>query len=386
MYHFIFIILLLASTYEFFSESSKKIGIYLFFMLLIFVTLRYGQGSDYFNYIYLFTNSSEEFERLITNGDFGHITTELGFSIISFIWLKLFNLTPESLSALYSAVSFILIWLFIKKYSVKPILSLFIFYCTFYLIYPFSGIRQGLCISIFIYYAIPHLQNKNYLKYYLWCFLLFSIHFSSIILFVLPVVNLLKNYNLKQVTILSIAALGVGVVLSQLLFSFFATLDLIGGKVGSYTQSSSFDILSLMLRVVIFVPIVLTYHIYERNSIRELFLKIYILGFLLYLVFMSSALISSRINVYMRYFEIIMLVDVLQYLFLKKTNKVIGYAYIVTLMTFLYVKNINSFIDQGSYYSHVNFYNYPYITFFEKDKVQESRYIEPYFRTYIIYD
>lgn len=101
---------------------------------------------------------------------------------------------------------------------------------------------------------------------------------------------------------------------------------------------------------------------------------------------MSSALISSRINVYMRYFEIIMLVDVLQYLFLKKTNKVIGYAYIVTLMTFLYVKNINSFIDQGSYYSHVNFYNYPYITFFEKDKVQESRYIEPYFRTYIIYD
>ena len=386
MYHVIFIVLLLASTYEFFSESSKKIGIFLFFMLLFFVTLRYGQGSDYFNYIYLFSNSSDEFENLIINRDIGHITTELGFSAISYIWLKLFSLSPESLSALFSAISFIFIWLFIKKYSVKPILSLFIFYCTFYLIYPFSGIRQGVCISIFIYYLIPLLYKRDYLKYYLWSLVLFSIHFSSIILFILPVVNIVKNYNLKQVSILAIAALGVGIVLNQLLFSFFSTLDLIGSKVGTYTQNSSFDILSLLLRIVIFVPIILTYNIYERNSIRDLFLKIYILGFLLYLTFMTSALISSRINVYMRYFEIILLVDLLQFLFLKKTNKVLGYTYIIAIMSFLYVKNIDSFIVQGSYYGHINFYNYPYVTMFDKKKIDDYRYIEPYFRKYIIYD
>jgi len=385
MYHLIFIVLLLASTYEFFSESSKKIGIFLFLMLLAFVTLRYGQGSDYFNYIYLFSNSSDEFENLIINRDISHITTELGFSAISYIWLKLFSLSPESLSALFSAISFIFIWLFIKKYSIKPILSLFIFYCTFYLIYPFSGIRQGVCISIFIYYLIPLLYKRDYIKYYLWSLVLFSIHFSSIVLFILPVVNLVKNYNLKQVFILAIVALGAGIALNQLLFSFFSTLDLIGSKVGTYTQDGSFDILSLLLRIVIFVPIIQTYNIYERNSIRDLFLKIYILGFLLYLTFMTSALISSRINVYMRYFEIILLVDLLQYLFLKKTNKVLGYTYIIAIMSFLYVKNIDSFIDQGSYYGHVNFYNYPYVTLFEKKKIDDYRYIEPYFRKYIIY-
>lgn len=386
MYHLIFIVLLLASTYEFFSESSKKIGIFLFLMLLVFVTLRYGQGSDYFNYIYLFSNSSDEFENLIINRDISHITTELGFSAISYIWLKLFSLSPESLSALFSAISFIFIWLFIKKYSVKPILSLFIFYCTFYLIYPFSGIRQGVCISIFIYYLIPLLYKRNYIKYYLWSLVLFSIHFSSIILFILPVVNLVKNYNLKQVSILAIVALGAGIALNQLLFSFFSTLDLIGSKVSTYTQNSSFDILSLLLRIVIFVPIIQTYNIYERNSIRDLFLKIYILGFLLYLTFMTSALISSRINVYMRYFEIILLVDLLQYLFLKKTNKVLAYTYIIAIMSFLYVKNIDSFIVQGSYYGHINFYNYPYVTMFDKKKIDDYRYIEPYFRKYIIYD
>lgn len=88
----------------------------------------------------------------------------------------------------------------------------------------------------------------------------------------------------------------------------------------------------------------------------------------------------------MRYFEMILLVDFLQYVFKKKLNKILSYTYIFAIMTFLYVKNINSFIDQGSYYSHVNFYNYPYVTIFNKKKIVESRYIPPYFQQYVIYD
>lgn len=375
------------SSYEIFTRKTAKwISTSLFLLLFFLVTFRYGQGSDYFNYIYLFTNSSNTFEKALNTNDFGYVTQEIGFAAISYFWLKVLSFSPELLSALFSAISFILIWKFIKKYSSKPSMSLFFFYCTFYLIYPFSGIRQGVCLSIFLYYLIPLLENKKYLKYYLLSILLFSIHYSSIILFILPVVNLVKTYKPYQVLILSLLSFGIGLILNQYIFSFFSVLDIISSKIDGYTQKDSLDILSLLLRLTIFIPVMLTSKLYERGSLRDLLLKIYILGFLLYLIFMTSSLISSRINVFMRYFEMILLVDFLQYVFKKKLNKILSYTYIFAIMTFLYVKNINSFIDQGSYYSHVNFYNYPYVTIFNKKKIVESRYIPPYFQQYVIYD
>lgn len=354
------------------------------FFLLCFVSLRYGQGSDYFSYIYLFNYSADNFELLINTGDIRYITQELGFSAISFLWLKVLNLTPELLTALYSATSYLLVWLFIKKYSPNPIISLFFFYCTFYLIYPFSAIRQAICISIFIYFLVPLLHQKKYAKYYLFSFLLFTIHFSSIVLFILPVVNLIKRYTPRQVYVLSLASLVVGLILYQSLFSFFSQLDMIGSRVEAYTGTTSIDILSLLLRTVIFVPVMLTYKLYERNSIRDLFLKIYILGFFLYLIFMSSTLISSRINVYMRFFEIIILVDFLFFTFKKQTNRIVCYGIIFLTMSVLYVKNIDSFINQGPYYGHVNLYNYPYVSVFNKKKIIETRNIPTYYQEYVI--
>lgn len=386
MYHIVFGILLLSVTYEFSSKPTKRTGGILFFILLCMATLRYGQGSDYFNYIYLFNHSADAFEAALRTEDFSHVTREVGFSAVSYVWLKIFRWSPETLTAVFSAVSFIYIWLFVKRYSATPVISLFFFYCTFYLIYPFSAIRQGVCLSIFIYYLIPLLHDKKYIKYYLLSLLLFTIHFSSIILFVIPMVNLVKQYKPHQVFFVSIILMGAGLVVYQFLFSFFSTLDMIGSRVEHYTVKNSLDILSLLLRIGIFIPIMLTYKLYERGSIRDLFLKIYILGFFLYLLFMASSLISSRINVFMRYVEVILLVDFMVYFFKKKCNKIVGYGYIFAIMTVLYVKNINSFLDQGPYYDQVNFYNYPYVSVFNKKKIIETRYIPPYYQQYVIYD
>lgn len=387
MYHVLFIILLLFSIHEYFGKKNiKGVSTILFVILLLVVTFRYGQGTDYFSYIFLFSDSAESFGLALETKDFRYINQEVGFAAISYLWVKTLNLSPEALSALYSAVSFILVWLFIRKYSTKPITCLFLYYCTFFLVYPFSGIRQAVCISIFIYYLIPLIHSRRYLKYYIYCTLLFLLHFSSIILFIIPIVNIVKKYTLTQVFIISLIALGVGLSLYSLLFSFFGTLDLIGSRVDLYTQKDSFEILSLLLRIIVFVPIMLTYKVYERNSIRDLFLKIYILGFLLYLVFMSSSLISSRINVYMRYFEMILIVDLLVVVFRMKFNRIISYTYIVLIMSVLYVKNIDSFIYQGAYNSNIKFINYPYVSVFNKKKITETRYIHSFFQPYVKYD
>ncbi len=388
MYHLIFVILLLFSFFEFFGKNNKSVAKSMFVLLALLVTLRYGQGTDYFSYIYLFNHSANIFETALLNKDFSIVTQEISFAALSYIWLKVLHFTPEILSSILSFISFLLVWLFIKKYSLKPITSLLFFYCTFFLIYPFSAIRQSICISIFVFYLIPLVHNKKYLKYYLISTFLFTFHYSSIILFVIPIVNLIKNYKISQVYVMSGVAFFIGLLFYQFLFPFFSTIDIIAGKISGYTREVTLDITSLILRIIMFIPIlhISTSKKNGRNSIRDLFIKIYILGFILYLLFMASSLISSRINVYMRYIEMILLVDFLVYFFFKKWNRILSYSFILAIMTVLYIKNINSFIDQGPYYSDVNFINYPYVSVFDKKKIIETRNIPSYYQQYVIYD
>lgn len=88
----------------------------------------------------------------------------------------------------------------------------------------------------------------------------------------------------------------------------------------------------------------------------------------------------------MRYIEMVLLVDFLVCFFYKKWNRILSYSFILAIMTVLYVKNINSFIDQGPYYSEVNFFNYPYVSVFNKKKIIETRNIPPVYQQYVIYE
>src|ERR1035437_1573173 len=175
MYHIIFIILLLTAIFEKFIKLDKKITSLIYILLLCFLIFRYGQGSDYFNYIYLIESLANNFKAALLNNNIGTITNEIGFTFISYFWIKILNFSPELLVAFISGISFILVYKFIKRYSERPILSLFIFYCVFYLIYPFSAIRQAICLSVFIYYMTPLLYERKYVKYYFLALLLFTI-------------------------------------------------------------------------------------------------------------------------------------------------------------------------------------------------------------------
>lgn len=381
MYNVVFFILLLFSFVEIFSKTNlKKHAKLIFFFLLLMIVLRYGQGSDYFNYIYLINwlaDRMEEKNYLLA------FTQEPGFSLLSYLWIKPLKLSAELLIAFISGLSFFLMWLFIKKYSLKPITSLLIFYTTFYLVYPYSGIRQAICISIFVLYLVPLLQTKKYIKYFIFSILLILFHTSSVILIIIPIVNLLKRYTILQIYFVSIISLGLGILFYSVLFSMLGSVGFIGEKIDDYRTSSSFDFMALLLRILIFIPIMLTFKVYQRGSLKDTFLKIYILGFLLYLMFFSNSLISSRLNVYMRYFEAILIVDYLVYELNNKREALLHYFYIISILSVLYVKNINSFILQGDYDKNITFWNYPYISVFDKSKATILRTVPDHYMSYI---
>ena len=57
----------------------------------------------------------------------------------------------------------------------------------------------------------------------------------------------------------------------------------------------------------------------------------------------------------------------------KKVIYVFCCTFLISVPIVETVKNINSYINQGNYYSDVNVLSYPYISIFNKDKLYEYR-------------
>lgn len=385
MYHLIFILLLFLSSIELFIKVNKGLIAILFLCLTLFTVLRYGQGSDYFNYIYLINSEAQLFEKFLTFEDFS-LTKEIGFSFISYVFVNKLNLPAELLIAIFSGLSFLFSSKFILTYSKKPIFSLFLFYCTFYLIYPFSAIRQALVVSVFLCYMVPLLHNRNYIKYYIILYFLYTIHYSAIILVILPFVinkESLRIFELRRFILISICFLLIGVGLSTLFTKIFFFSSLLSRKLEGY-QGENFDIVSLGLRIFLAYLIFPLHKYYKKNTINYSLYQLYLVGFLIYLIFIFSPLISSRLSVYMRYLEFVLLVDVIRfqvgrYFSLQRKVNLNTYFLVIIVASILYVKNINSFIQQGSYVNQINFFNYPYVSVLNKDEIFKIREIPSYY-------
>ena len=128
------------------------------------LSLRYGQGTDYFNYSDLYDMYSS-FELAIKN-PYNHYM-EFLFRLIC----ALFNTLGFSFCGFVAVVSLFNMFClnrFLKEYSKNPIFSLLLFYPTFYLTYFFSIIRQAIVLSVFlvvILYFIGVVYVKNNIFY-----------------------------------------------------------------------------------------------------------------------------------------------------------------------------------------------------------------------------
>ncbi|GHU19289.1 hypothetical protein FACS1894163_12030 [Spirochaetia bacterium] len=95
---------------------------------------------------------------------------------------------------------------------------------------------------------------------------------------------------------------------------------------------------------------------------KELY-KVYIIGFIFYLIFCQFGLLS-RVTDYLSMFEIIMIPNFLTKL-KKSKRKLLASAFIMIFLI-LFVKDIQSEQINGRYKS-TNPFIYPYITIFNKD-------------------
>lgn len=371
MYYIVFIELFVFTLISFFYDKKDFLYKILMISLTLLLCFRYGQGSDYFSYEYCYSTMTT-FENAINNSS--KINSEIGFRLICALFYELQFSFTEFVFCL-SLFDMVLLHRFISKYSKNRVFSLLLFFPTFYLTYYFSGIRQGLTIALFIGVLYELIEKKQWMKYIIGCVLISTIHTAALVLIIVPFI---LEFKLEIIGAIKYPAFIVGIVLATgCLNGLLARIPVIGSKMMPYLDSS-ISILALLERIVSYTMILILYHHSSRKRSKRVqnFMKIYSVGIIIYLVFLPFSLISSRVIVYFKVLEVVIVP-----LLCDKANKfkTVAITFFVLLSVLMFFKNLNSYAEQGSYHPNINAFNYPYISVFEKEEIWNYRDYSPYF-------
>lgn len=353
------------------GQGMDKIFKACWLVMTLVLCFRFGQGQDYFSYMFLY-NTVDAGGSFWVN-QLGH--GELGWYMLNLVFVKM-GLSFEHLIGFISLVMMVCVYIAISRYSPYKILSLLIFYPEYYMTYCCSGIRQGLAICLFLVILVPLLVKGKYMWYYLGTVILMTIHIASIILLLVP---LFLRLGLKKSWIYVIISVvfSVIIVLGGIVGSL---LKIAGGSI-EYVRGSG-SIAGILYRIVMFAVVYILYAKSKRKK-TDVFMDIYYCSVLIFMCLVPFALLSQRLSTTLKSVEIFLIPQLLYYRFADykmhkfKDNPMYLAIVVIAVANVMLLKNINGYIEIGHYYSHVNVTNYPYITVFDKDKILQYR--EVYF-------
>lgn len=334
-----FIVLLFGISLSMIKDKKRIYFLFFALVLAVLAYIRYGIGSDYFAYRYLFhrlnTNILQEFL-------FGLDQQEIGFRLIG-AFLKKIGVTYEIYLMLIATINIVFISKICLKYSKNPIMSMLLYYCFYYLVWTFSGIRQGITIPIGIYYLLEYLECKNLRKFVIIVLALSLIHQSTIIL--LPLTYLVVRMNLGKKDLIKLSLLGMfvsilplGIIVNKL------TFIPVFSRIAPYL-SNNYSLLSFLdfqsLGRIVFMVIAFIYYdsLAKQSETSKNILNLYIISLILYFLFKFSELTAARLSIYGKILDIIILPNIF-YLYKDKINKTIYLAGLCLMCTLFLYKEI----------------------------------------------
>jgi hypothetical protein len=349
------------------KNETKYFVIFSYFVLLLFASFRFGIGTDYFSYYRIFSLLPDNFSdiSLLQIVSFS-LFVEPGFSLLMILFKSL-NLSFSYFIALCSFISLSLSLYTIQKYSINRLLSLFIFFANYYMIYIESALRQGIAMTIFLYAFYDFIYTKRKVNYYLLILAGMTIHVSIVITLCVPfIMKIHKNIfrNPIIIIIMAMMALASSIFMPRVFGFIFSIFS----KKSYFNRSLSLNIFPISLRIL---EMILVYILFRKNylmlSDREIMaVKVYISGVYIYLTISSVG--QSRVSEYFTFIEIILIPNLLSYLKIKP--RLVYYTVFLSLFVILFYKDMYSFIDQRKLKSN-RIIDYQYVTIFNKEKIKE---------------
>ena len=378
LFLFIFLCLSIMSLISLYlNKRYEKISLIVFFFLFLFSSFRYSLGSDYFAYAYIYEVMPYNIVKAITS----EIHSEVGFKFIIVLFKNLGITYPIFLSV----VSLLVLFLFgkvIVKESKYPLVSIQIFYSTYYLIYLNSSIRQAIAMGI-VFYSFHQFYLRNRHKEFIGSVIIAtSMHVTALFILLIYIsmffykkIIIEKKYKIIKLSLI-VYSLAV-VILNVTDIPYFILITTFNLKRLESYLTSNISLLSLFSKLLFFIIISLIYFYNKKDSSETIkkYYIIYVTGMLVYFLSMSAP-ISSRILEYFTMFEIMLIPWIISY---KKINrqKMNIYGIITFLSLIILVKDLNSFTYQENYIKK-GMINYKYFTVFNKEKIHEYKEMDVY--------
>lgn len=347
-----------------YKQLEDKIYKFLIVALWLFLALRWGQGTDFFGYYYIFQNINTLKDAVINPLS---LHSEIGFRILCWLFRDNYFLLIFSISTF----EMLMLDRFIKRHCENKILSLLLFYPTFYLTYFFSALRAGLVIAIILGYAYDMLL-ENKLKSFCACILLAACLHSVALVFLLAPIFMRIRFEMypKFFAI----ALGLSVIFSiPFVNHLIAKVPYLGPKIAYYISAPTISVFAFAERTISVVLIFVLREcvaLNERNVVVEKTLRVYCGGFLIYLLLLTNPFMASRAFALYKVLEI----PLFAYYATRMGRYKTAVIALVILMSFaMTIKNIYTYTYEGEYFDFVNVLNFPYVSVFNKEDIYNFR-------------
>lgn len=358
MYYLVLGALVVCSLFEVFNiRPPKKLFILIYVIMTLMAIFRFGQLGDYFDYYYLYTQNPL-------------LMRDVLFILYALIF-RLFDANYEVFIGATEIICMGLAFPFFYKTCKGNFISLLAFYCYTYMVCPMSALRQAVCLSLLLcsYTLLTEHRKK---AFYAMVAVGTFIHLSF---FVVLIIGLFYDR----------AYFNEGWILYVVLFAtflFFVGTDLTAGIRGSMENRSvsevaenSLDhVVQIVLRLLILLPLLFVYPDYGSDGYYAK--AICIIGYVLYCLLASNILVAGRMEYFFRTF-ICLFIAYMSEQERSFYRNVVLYSFIL-LHSALFFKNISGFIAQGNYNVDVTILNFPYISIFDKEEIDEYTGIDTY--------
>lgn len=350
-------------------KSSKNLSLVVWGVLTFLLCFRYGQGTDYFNYL-------AQYEYVDVHGLFSENTLyhgEHGWYILMLLAKRL-GMSFELFVGIISFVMMILIRRGIEKYSPYKVLSYLILFPTYYMTYCNAAIRQALVLALFIGFGIQFLVEKKEKKYIFLIVCSSLIHSSGLLL----LAPLFVSFKFTKKNILYLIPFAV---LTTFLFYRFSASFISQFSFSSYIKES-YSVGGVLIRVIMCYVIfkLSKKHVKQNNESRDisvLLFDMYMLGFAIFMAFSFSGTFAQRLTMPFKALEVLlipMLISQNAHATLQIRKRLMRIVlFLALLLNVELIKNIDSYIEQGEYRSDINALNYPYVSVFDESDIYKYR-------------
>ncbi|KFF18267.1 hypothetical protein B0A62_06960 [Flavobacterium hydatis] len=289
-----------------YPNKEKFVSLVLFGVLVLIGGLRDRIGWDYNNYTTWYLSGTRD------NG------LEFGFLIVM-KFFRYLNLDSRFLFFFFSFFTYFFAYLGVRRYTKKSTLPLVLYFLIpVMFLYSFTYIRQYLSVTI-AFYAFTFLLDKKYFIYFLLMILGISFHYSCLIPFVIFSIvyvcgDSVKNSHLYFLMVISFFISQIGIIhWLSLLFKDSHYLFYVSSKFAAPVPLLKLLVINAM---GVFVISYFDKKGFQNENQRYLLL-LYVCSIIFLNIFSESTELT-RIYIYFRIFEIILVADIFRYILMNR--------------------------------------------------------------------